>query len=122
MLTLRYMPNTSSVLHLHPTLVPLLFVQSLYSPFLIPRIFYLLVSYGNRVHVTEYNGSCKKQTQKRGFLNIYFHNKGIDMKHREYFEDFHKQYVLVPADKAANNVIVVCKKLLGCCSIRITGK
>ena len=32
MLTLRYMPNTSSVLHLHPTLVHLLFVQSLYSP------------------------------------------------------------------------------------------
>ena len=30
MLTLRYMPNTSSVLHLQPTLVPLLFVQSLY--------------------------------------------------------------------------------------------
>ena len=29
MLTLRYMPNTSSVLHLHPTLVPLLFVQSI---------------------------------------------------------------------------------------------
>ena len=24
--------------------------------------------------------------------------------------NFHKDYVLVPADKAANNVIVVCKK------------
>ena len=24
--------------------------------------------------------------------------------------DFHGQYVLVPADKAANNIIVVCKK------------
>ena len=34
----------------------------------------------------------------------------LDTKHREYLEDFHKQYVLVPADKAANNVIVVCKK------------
>ena len=45
MLTLRYMPNTSSVLHLHPTL----FVQSLCSPFLIPRILYSLVYYR---HVT----------------------------------------------------------------------
>ena len=34
----------------------------------------------------------------------------LDTKHREYLEDFHKQYVLVPADKAANNVKVVCKK------------
>ena len=31
MFTLHYMPNTSSVLHLHPTLVPLVFVRSLYS-------------------------------------------------------------------------------------------
>ena len=34
MLTLRYMLNASSVLHLHP----MVFVHSLYSPFLIPRI------------------------------------------------------------------------------------
>ena len=34
-----------------------------------------LISYRNRAHVTGYNGSCKKQTQKRGFLND---NKGID--------------------------------------------
>ena len=27
-----------------------------------------LISYRNRVHVTEYNGSCKKQTQKEVFL------------------------------------------------------
>ena len=43
MLTLRYMLNASSVLHIHPTLVQLVFVKSLYSPFLIPRISYLLV-------------------------------------------------------------------------------
>ena len=41
MLTLRYMPNTSSVLHLHTTLVPLLFGQL----YLIPRIFLILVMY-----------------------------------------------------------------------------
>ena len=30
-------------------------------------------------------------------------------KHLEYIKDFH-EYVLVPTDKAANNIIVVCKK------------
>ena len=39
MLTLRYMPNTSSVLHLHYTLVPLGFYTIPIFPF-----FYLLVS------------------------------------------------------------------------------
>ena len=29
---------------------------------------------------------------------------------KRYLEDFHKCYVLVPADKAGNNVLVVCKK------------
>ena len=38
------MLNTSSVLHMHPTLVPLVIVQSSYPPFFIPRIFYPLVS------------------------------------------------------------------------------
>ena len=31
-------------------------------------------------------------------------------KHINYLHDFQRQFVLVPADKAANNVIVVCKK------------
>ena len=31
-------------------------------------------------------------------------------KHINYLHDFQNQFVLVPADKAANNVIVVCKK------------
>ena len=31
-------------------------------------------------------------------------------KHINYLHDFLRQFVLVPADKAANNVIVVCKK------------
>ena len=31
-------------------------------------------------------------------------------KHRGFLDSFHRQYVLVPADKAANNVIVVCRK------------
>ena len=34
-----------------------------------------LISYRNRAHVTGYNGLCKKETQKRGFLND---DKGID--------------------------------------------
>ena len=29
---------------------------------------------------------------------------------KRYLEDFHKCYVLVPADKAGNNILVVCKK------------
>ena len=33
-----------------------------------------------------------------------------DKKHLKYFKEFHKQFVLVPADKASNNIIVVCKK------------
>ena len=41
MLTLRYVPKASAVLHLHPTLVPLVFVQALYSLFLIPRNFFV---------------------------------------------------------------------------------
>ena len=31
-------------------------------------------------------------------------------KHINYLHDFQRLFVLVPADKAANNVIVVCKK------------
>ena len=31
-------------------------------------------------------------------------------KHLESLKSLHEKYVLVPADKAANNVIVVCKK------------
>ena len=27
-----------------------------------------------------------------------------------HMDEFHKRYVLVPADKASNNIIVVCKK------------
>ena len=29
-----------------------------------------LISYRNRVHITECNGTCKKQTQKRGFCTL----------------------------------------------------
>ena len=46
MLTLCYMPNTSSVLHLHPTLVPLLFVQS---PSLFLELF--ITQYSSTVHI-----------------------------------------------------------------------
>ena len=31
-------------------------------------------------------------------------------QHLKSLEEFHSKYVLVPADKAAQNVIVVCKK------------
>ena len=30
--------------------------------------------------------------------------------HLEYLEQFHQKYVIVPADKASSNIIVVCKK------------
>ena len=37
-------------------------------------------------------------------------------KHLQHLHELQSNYVLVPADKAANNVIVVCKKILlrGC--------
>ena len=31
---------------------------------------------------------------------------------KKYLEDLHKTYVLVPADKAANNIIVICKSII----------
>ena len=33
-----------------------------------------------------------------------------DSKHTNYLKDFREHYVLVPADKASNNVLIVCKK------------
>ena len=33
-------------------------------------------------------------------------------KHLNYLKDFQQKFVLVPADKAANNVIVVCKNTI----------
>ena len=30
-------------------------------------------------------------------------------KKKKYLEEFHKCYVLVPTDKAGNNVLIVCK-------------
>ena len=33
-----------------------------------------------------------------------------DKEHLNYLSELHEKYVLVPADKAANNVLVVCKK------------
>ena len=44
----------------------------------------------------------KGRTVKKQVLN--------DKKHLKYLKEFHKQFVLVPADKASNNIIVVCKK------------
>ena len=37
-------------------------------------------------------------------------HRRISKKHLESLNSLHGNYVLVPADKAANNVIVVCKK------------
>ena len=33
-----------------------------------------------------------------------------DKSHLKYLQDLHEEFVLVPADKASNNVLVVCKK------------
>ena len=38
---------------------------------------------------------------KRGFISYRYLKSGI--------EEFHRKYVLVPADKAANNVVVVSR-------------
>ena len=39
-----------------------------------------LVAYRNRVHKDNHNEMDSGKVKKRGFLNIYFHNKGMDMK------------------------------------------
>ena len=39
---------------------------------------------------------CKKQALKKN-------------KHIKYLKYLYKEYVLIPADKASNNIIVVCK-------------
>ena len=62
---------------------------------------------------------------------VQYHNKGIEMlelpkilnsinrrsqhvlrpgKHLEYLQELQRKYVLVPADKAADNVVIVCKR------------
>ena len=33
-----------------------------------------------------------------------------DKAHLKYLSELHEEYILVPADKAGNNVLVVCKK------------
>ena len=33
-------------------------------------------------------------------------------KHLEYLKPFQQKYVMVPADKACNNIIVVCKNIV----------
>ena len=39
------------------------------------------------------------------------HDPYIQRGYRPFvIKDFHEQYVLVPADKATNNIIVICKK------------
>ena len=56
MLTLRYMLNASSVLHLHP----MVFVHSLYSPFLIPRLVVTLNLLG-KTQSTPYFGGLSQE-------------------------------------------------------------
>ena len=48
----------------------------------------------------------KHRQQHRTYRKQVFREK----QHLEYLEEFQKRYVLVSADKAKNNVIVVCKK------------
>ena len=40
----------------------------------------------------------------------HWNKKVLDCANLEYLDEFHQRYVLVPADKAGNNIIVVCKK------------
>ena len=50
-------------------------------------------------------------------INFYSQNTNLlPLKHKSSFrhlkqgnQEFHRKYVLVPADKAANNVVVVCR-------------
>ena len=50
----------------------------------------------------------KKNPRKRQVLS--------DSECQEYLADFQTRFVLVPADKASNNVLIVCKKILFRCS------
>ena len=46
-----------------------------------------------------------------------------NLAHLEYLEQFHQKYVLVPADKTSNNIIVVLQEVLrGCYEMRNTGQ
>ena len=51
-----------------------------------------------------------KNPRKRNVLS--------DKHCKEYLEDFQKCFVLVPADKASNNALIVCKKILSRCSAK----
>ena len=73
-----------------------------------------IVSSNSKVTLEEFVDWKRKILQE---LN----NKTISLKHRikvykkisvliEYLNELHKTYVLVPIDKAANNIAVICKK------------
>ena len=47
------------------------------------------------------SGKKEKNQRKRHILS--------DLECNKYLEDFHKHFLLVPADKASNNILVVCK-------------
>ena len=60
----------------------------------------------------------KKYLHYRGYLRIKFYSQNANLlppkpkssfRHlKQGIQEFHRKYVLVPADKAANNVVVVC--------------
>ena len=52
------------------------------------------------------------QQLRAKYINKHKKNMYLKMLHLDYLEDLHNKFVLVPADKAANNVIIVhvCKK------------
>ena len=64
----------------------------------------------------EWESVVLSNIKKRIRINIRKHTNPrkkkilADSKHTNYLKDFHEHYVLVPADKASNNVLIVCKK------------
>ena len=59
----------------------------------------------------EFNFSLEKSGRSQGISSLLETGQVLDLPGvRDAFHKLHANYVLVPADKAANNVIVVCKK------------
>ena len=56
----------------------------------------------SKVHKIKLKHKHKQRNYKKQVLK----NKAC----LDYLSDFHRQFVLVPADKASNNIIIVCKK------------
>ena len=59
-----------------------------------------------------------KEVSSLSWINVLFYSQTTNLlppkpksSFRQGIQEFHRKYVLVPADKAANNVVIVCRLL-----------